>query len=477
MIDFTNLWTGLDWFILAVYFVAVLGVGVLMHKRANKSFKSFFVASRRLTIPVLVGVAAAGWYDSWTIVGLAECGWTMGISVLFIYVFPASFLRLPLAVIIGPLVRDKMPDYVVTLPDMICYFYDKRTKFISAVTIAVGILYDAALLFAIGQVMHLVAGVPIYVAMVIAGGIILAYTSLAGLWGLAVTDMIQFAVMTVSAGVLAWGILSQPGGLPGIFEQIKAVDPLLLTPLGHNSSLDVLAWVIAAASLYVNAQSYQRFGAAKSGSDIKVAYSLMMIIGMSFSAVMVMAGMAASVLFPAAASPAEGFWAAVFTVLPAGLRGLFVAALCAAVMSTVSADWLVSSTALVNDLYRGFINPRMTDASVLRSTKVVLIFISIFCVAGTYFWQAGIGKAWYYLGGFQTAVFFIPILAGLFYKKKTATGGFIAVLAGVLIYITWEFILKAPFGVPSNVATWVSSLVIYFIACTATYKGTEVKSQ
>ena len=84
MIDFSSLWGGVDWAILVVYFIAVLGVGFLMHKRASTSFKSFFVASRRLTIPVLIGVAMAGWYDSWTIVGLAECGWTMGISIIFI---------------------------------------------------------------------------------------------------------------------------------------------------------------------------------------------------------------------------------------------------------------------------------------------------------------------------------------------------------------------------------------------------------
>lgn len=50
----------------------------------------------------------AGWYDSWTIVGLAECGWTMGISIIFIYVVPTGVMRLPLALWIGPLTRDKI---------------------------------------------------------------------------------------------------------------------------------------------------------------------------------------------------------------------------------------------------------------------------------------------------------------------------------------------------------------------------------
>ncbi len=470
MIDFNTLWTGLDWLILVIYFIGVLGVGFMMHKRASTSFKSFFVASRKLTIPVLIGVAMAGWYDSWTIVGLAECGWTMGISVIFIYVVPTGIMRLPLALWIGPMTRDKIPDYVVTLPDLVHYFYDKKTKLLAAVVPIFSVLYSAALLFAVGDVLHLVSGLPIYLTVVIAGLGIIFYTAMAGLWALAVTDMIQFAVMTIAAGALAIGVLTQFGGAQPIWDAISAVDPVLLTPLGHNTALDVLAWVIAAAALYVNAQSYQRFGAAKGGAEIKVAYSVMLGIGISFSSIMVFTGMAASVMFPAAASPAEGFWATVFTVLPVGFRGLFVAALVAAVMSTSSADILISAGILAKDIIKDFFKPDLSDAGTIQVTRFLIVAVGIFIIVGTYLWSEGIAKAWYYIGGFQVAVFFIPIVAGFFYKKKTAAGGFIAVLVSIIAYAVWQFVLGAPYGIPSNVATWFISIIVYFIACSATYK-------
>ncbi len=471
MIDFKPLWTGVDWLILLVYFVGVLGVGFMMHKRASTSFKSFFVASRKLTIPVLIGVAMAGWYDSWTIVGLAECGWTMGISVIFIYVVPTGIMRLPLALWIGPMTRDKIPDYVVTLPDLVQYFYDKKTKLLAAVVPIFSVLYSAALLFAVGDVLHLVSGLPIYLTVVIAGIGIIFYTAMAGLWALAVTDMIQFAVMTVAAGALAIGVLTHFGGVQPIWEAVAAVDPLFVTPLGHNSALDVMAWVIAAAALYVNAQSYQRFGAAKGGGEIKVAYSVMLGIGISFSSIMVFTGMAASVMFPGAASPAEGFWATVFTVLPVGFRGLFVAALVAAVMSTSSADILISAGILAKDVVKDFFVPDMTDKGTIKLTRFLIVAVGAFIILGTYLWSEGIAKAWYYIGGFQVAVFFVPIVAGFFYKKKTAIGGFIAVLVSIIAYAVWQFALGAPYGIPSNVATWFVSLIVYFIACNATYKN------
>lgn len=73
-----------------------------------------------------------------------------------------------------------------------------------------------------------------------------------------------------------------------------------------------------------------------------MAYSLMLVIGLVFSTAMVVAGLASSVIHPDAGTFSEGYWATIFEVLPAGARGLFVAALIAAVMSTVSADMLIT---------------------------------------------------------------------------------------------------------------------------------------
>ncbi len=380
MINFTNMWTNIDWIILALYFVGVLLVGVSMRSRAGKSVKSFFVASRRLTVPIVIGVAAAGWYDSWTIVGLAECGYTMGIVTLLIFVAPEAILRLPLAVIIGPHVRDKIPDWVVTVPDMMAYLYSKKVKLISAVTYIANLLYDSALLCAIAEVLKLVTGMPM-------------------LWSLAIS------------------------------------------------------------------------AAAQSGADIKIAYSLMLSMGVSFSAVMVFAGMAAVAFFgDVAASPSEGFWALVFSVLPVGFRGLFVAALCAAVMSTVSSDWLLFATCAVNDIYRGFLRPQMSEASTVVGMRVAVVVFGVICTIGTMFWADGIANAWYYLGGFLFAMFFIPITCGLFYKKKSASGALWCIVYSAFMYVLWEFVLGCPFAVPSSLFVSVTGAVIYFIVCNATYK-------
>lgn len=475
MIDFTQLWGVWDWAVLVAYFIGVMSVGFVMHRKASKNFKSFFVASRRLTIPVLVGVAAAGWYDSWTIVGLGELGATVGVSIIMFYVVPAGVLRLPLALWIGPMTRDKIPDYVVTLPDLIRYFYNKPAGVLASVVPMASILYCCALTFAVGEVLHMVSGIPIVVTMIVTGIAMIIYTTMAGMWGLAVTDLIQFTVMTVSAAAVMLGIFHHFGSASGLYEAVMASDPAKLSLTGNLTGAEALGHVLAAAALYVNAQSYQRFGAAKEGGDIKVAYSLVMIVGMTFSVAMVFTGLASSVIHPEAASASEGFWGTVFEVLPPGVRGLFVAALIAAVMSTVSADMLITGGILVKDIYKDLFRPGLTDQQVLKGTRVMIVACGVFIVIGTYLWRNGIGSAWTVIGGFQVAVFLIPILGGFFFKKKTGIGGLIAIISGILFYIIWQFALGIPYGIPSSVATWVVGGIIYFIACFATGNRSDDK--
>ena len=471
MLDFKELWTSIDWIVIILYFVCILMVGVSMRRRAGKSVKSFFVASRRLTIPILIGVAAAGWYDSWTIVGLAECGYTMGIVVILVFVVPEALLRLPLATIIGPHVRDKIPDWVVTVPDMMAYLYNNKVKLISAFTYIANLLYDSALLFAIAEVLKLVTGMPFVVSLVISGLVIVAYTALSGLWGLAVTDLIQFVIMTISAGALMMGIITMYGGLPEVWTRVGEINPTFLEPMGNMGIMEAIAWVISACAMYCEAACYQRFSAAQSGTEIKTAFSIMLSMGVTFSMVMVLAGMAALAFFgDVASTPAEGFWGLVFSVLPAGMRGLFVAALCAAVMSTVSSDWLLFSTCAVNDIYRGFINKNMSEESTVKGMRIAVGVFGVICVVGTIFWADGIANAWYYLGGFLFSMFFIPITAGLFYKRKTASGGLWCIVYSAIMYVTWEFILVCPGGIPTSLFVSVTGAIVYFAVSNITYK-------
>lgn len=467
--DFQNLWSGIDWFVIILYFAAVIGIGFGFRRRASRNMKSFFVASRRLTIPIMICVATASWYDSWSIVGVAECGALMGISFIFIYVIPGVFLRLPLALVIGPAVRSKIPDWVVTFPDLFEYLYDRKTKLAQAVFFMPVVLYESAPLLAAGQVLHLVTGWNIWVLLIAVAVVIIFYTSLSGMFGLAVTDMIQFLVMGISTGAVALGLYFSFDGFDNLFRQAGEYNPDFLTLTGGQSPAEIFAWVISAIAMYANAQSYQRFGSSKTGGDIAVSYTLMMFFGGIFSMTWVFTGIAGVLKFPDAASHNEQFWGVIFTILPEGMRGLFVAAIIAAVMSTASADMLLAAGTLMSNIIKDFIKPDMTERQNVIGTKIALWIIGGFIVLGTIFFQDGISKAYYYFGGFQVSVFMVPLLIGLYYEKRTPAAGFWSLVICVVLYFVWEFILGAPFGIPTNVITWITSIVLFMVISKLTY--------
>ena len=175
------MWPGIDTFLILLYFAGILFVGIFMKRKASTSMKSFFVASRRLTIPILIGVGAASWEDSWSIVGAAECGATMGVCIIFFYLIPTTILKLPCALWIGPRVRERFPDWVVTLPDMMAYLYDNKTKLVAALGILPQMFYDAAITVAGGEVISYVTGINMWVSFGLMGFICILYTSLSGL--------------------------------------------------------------------------------------------------------------------------------------------------------------------------------------------------------------------------------------------------------------------------------------------------------
>lgn len=467
-----GLWSSVDWVVLLAYFPLVGIIGFLFATIASKSMKSFFLSNRAFTIPILIGTGFASWYDSWTIVGQAAAAWEMGVALCFAYLLPNALLRLPLAYWIAPLVSDKIPDDVYTLPDLIEHLYDKRSGLISVALSVTDIVYSGALALIVAQVIHMITGFPTIWMVALVAGCVALYTSLAGLWGVAISDIIQFVIMMVAGGTLGFALLSYRGGIDSTVRILLSEDPALLSPLGHENWASILAWVVAALALYTSPQAYQRFMAARSGNQARVAYSIVLWLGLIFGCIMVFAGLVARAHFPDL--PAEqGFWTVALSCMGPGLRGLFVAGLAAAAMSTTDTDLLVASTVLVKNVYRDLINPRLTELQVVRANRTLIPILLFFVVLASLLFQEGIDKAWYYIGGFQTACFFVPLVAGLFYSRKTPQGGFIALASAIVFYVVWEFVLGAPFEIPSNTATWIFSVIVYFVACNLTYRKSQ----
>jgi Na+/pantothenate symporter len=119
----------------------------------------------------------------------------------------------------------------------------------------------------------------------------------------------------------------------------------------------------------------------------------------------------------------------------------------------------------------------MTERQTVRGIRIGIVCFGIACICGTYLWADGIANAWYYLGGFMFSMFFIPIIAGLFYKRKTGAGGLACIVYSALMYVVWEFVLACPGGIPTSVFITITGAIVYFVVCNLTYKGGAAPSE
>ena len=456
-----ELWTGWDSLILLAYFPAVAAIGYVYRTRSKEGLAQFILAGRALPLPILLGTAFASWYDTWTIMGQAEAVWEMGMALLFIYILPTAIFRVPLALWIGPIFRDRMPEHVYTLPDLLGHLYGERTGKLSSVLILIQLVYSGALLFIVAEAIRLVMGFPIMPTVIVCALVVLFYTTLSGLWATAVTDLFQFVVMTSAGGLLVYFLWQAFGGFSGLAASLDAQDPSLMQPGGHESWPSILAWCVTVLALYTSPQSYQRFGAAKRGKDIQVAYLLVLALGVAYGSVMVIVGLAARASFPELAA-SEGIWRVIMEALPAGARGLFLVGLASAAMSTLDTDLLWGSTVIVKNIVHEIFGVEMTEERMVRANRIAIPILCGFLVLFTRLFEEGVARAWYYVGGFSAAVFFFPVVGGLVTARRSERSGWLTLVLGLTFYVGWQAFIAPRWDIPSNFATFLVSGAVFF---------------
>jgi len=190
-------------------------------------------------------------------------------------------------------------------------------------------------------------------------------------------------------------------------------------------------------------------------------YLLVLALGVSYGAVMVLVGLAARALYPEL-PPSEGIWHTIFGTLPAGARGLFMVGLAAAAMSTLDTSLLWGSTVIVKNIFQDTFGFKMSEEKIVRANRLMIPVLCVFLIGTTRLYEGGVARAWYYIGGFTAAVFFFPVVGGLFLRRRVPQAGWLTLSAGCLFYILWQLLAAEETGIPSNFATFVFSFLVFF---------------
>ncbi|MFZ5945830.1 MAG: sodium:solute symporter family protein [Bacillota bacterium] len=446
-------WTSLDWFAIILYLAALVLIGWYVSKKVTSS-DDYYVAGRALTYPIAVGTIMATWYGSGAVFGTAELAFGVGIAAFVVWCIPAHLGRIPLALWVAPKVRNIEG---TTIPALLGQLYAKPVAILGAILI---VLFSTRLqdIVSVGIMGNSITGIENWVVGSIIVGIVLIYTLFGGLWSVAMTDVLQFLLMTTITLLLLPILWIKVGG----FEGLQAVLPAgHFTPTGGMPFSRLLVFFLLGFQVYADPAAYQRFSAANSANTAKRAYLTCLIVWLAFDVVMTLLGIAARGLYPEVA-PAKAFLAAAINNLPPFVAGLWIASILSAIMSSMDSFFLVGATTLANDIYKPLFKKDATDADLIKMTRIFVILIGgIGCAAAFQFKM--VLDAAIFLGGLYLASALVPVIGGLFWTgRRTVAGGFMSMLAGMVTTFIWQ-LLKNPYGLKPMLIALPISFVFFLI--------------
>ncbi|MEU2879195.1 sodium:solute symporter [Streptomyces sp. NPDC007070] len=459
-----------DYTVIVVYLAGMLGMGWWGMRRA-RSKSEFLVAGRRLGPAMYSGTMAAIVLGGASTIGGVGLGYKYGLSGAWM-VFTIGLGLLALSVFFSARIARLK---VYTVSEMLDLRYGGKAGLISGVVMwAYTLMLAVTSTIAYATIFDVLFDLNRTVAIVLGGAIVVAYSTLGGMWSITLTDMVQFVVKTIGVLLLLLPIaVVKAGGFSGMKAKLPTS---YFDPLGIGGETIFTYVLIYTFGMLIGQDIWQRVFTARSdrvaraGGTVAGAYCLVYALA---GAVI---GTAAKVLYPNLTSADDAFATIVKDELPVGVRGLVLAAALAAVMSTSSGALIACATVANNDIWsrlRGAVRPggeahgEAAEAhDEVRDNRLFILVMGL-AVIGTAIALNDVVEALTVAYNLLVGGLLVPILGGLLWKRGTAQGALASVIVGGLAVIG----LMAGYGILANEPVYyglLASLAAYLVVSLAT---------
>jgi SSS family solute:Na+ symporter len=418
----------LDYVVIALYFAVMIGAGYWGLRRARNA-EDYLVAGRRLGPFMYVGTLSAVVLGGASTIGGVALGYENGISGMWLVFWIGMGV-----IALGILMSTRLSRLgVYTVSEMLENRYGAASRLISAIIIAAYALMIAVTsTIAIGTVFEVVLPLPPTVAILIAGGIVVAYSVAGGMWSITLTDYLQFLIMTVGIFFLLLPLtIAAAGGFSGMQETLPA-SYFDLTAIGWQTIFTY--FLLFFFGLMIGQDIWQRVFTARSPEIARWGSIAAGVYCLLYALAGALVGTAARVILPNLATPDDAFARVASEALPAGITGLVLAAALAAVMSTASAGLLASSTILANDVYAGFAAGGDRNRVLVNRATTLLVGIIVLVVSLLVTDVVGALTVAYDL---LTGALFVSIVGALFWRRATAAGALASMAAGSVVVVVF----------------------------------------
>lgn len=442
----------------------------LRGKKEQDKTTSYYLGGRTLGPWVLIFTVLASAASAGTFIGTAGLTYAQGYGWVW-----GAMMQVPSAILALGLVGKKYAIVarklrLITFTDFFKERYESKVvTFLTAICMVIFLVaYMVAQFVGGARVLVSITGIDYTVLAVIFAGVVALYTAFGGFLAAAFTDAAQGVVMFFG-GVALWiVVLVAVGGMSAVEAGQRELDPNLLVLPGASGfdlpmmiSYAVMFGLLLAALPHVSVRAMSYRDSAALHKALWIGPAIMAVFTLGFGAM----GLIGRILYPEAELADLVLPTLIIDHLPGPLAGAVLAAPLAAVMSTVDSMILVVSSALVRDLYAGFVNPRMTDRAQSKAGSWASLGIGVVVLALALdppnFLQYVINFA---IGGLEAGLF-VPLILGLYWKRGNALGAGASLIGGMTYYLlAANFVPTLALGMMPVLMATVFSLVVYLLA-------------
>ena len=426
---------------ISLYFLLLIFIGIYAMKKSTSDNSEYLLGGRNVSAKVTALSAGASDMSGWMLMGLPGAAFISGLNSIW--------LALGLVIgayvnyqIVAPRLRvfTELADDSLTIPE----FFSKRfaldkgnVRLIASIVIILFFtVYTASGLVAGGKLFESAFGLNYELGIIITVGVVVLYTILGGFLAVSLSDFIQGIIMLIALVAVPMATLSHFDG-----HETQILINSMTMNFSNFEFFAILSLMTWGLGYFGQPHIIVRFMAIDSHKNLKKAKK----IGLSWMTISIIGALATGLVGasfmannPESISDPETIFIFLSQFLfHPFIAGWFLAAILAAVMSTISSQLLVSSSSLVEDIYKTYANTKPTAASLLLSSRICVLIVavvaSVIAMDSTSSVLALVSNAW---AGFGAA--FGPlVLFSLWWRRLTHSGAVAGIIVGAVTVLLW----------------------------------------
>ena len=476
--------------IIIIYFIITVLIGVLSGRKTKSAAAFTGVA---LSTVAIVCASTGEWLGGTATTGVSEYGFLYGLSGWW-YTIANGIGVLFLGLLFAKLFRSLETG---TVPGIIEKFFGVHARTVSCIILTIVMLaVGLSQMIAAGKLGESLLGIPFWISAVIFAIIFIVYTLAGGMNAVASTNVLHLIVMYVGVIIAMIIAVSGAGGLQAFKSGIDGLQTSSGGSFWNMFSIGgskVSSWIIASLLGACTAQAgLQPVLSSRNAKQARKACIITAFVAAPFGFFTATLGMAARVMYEKGtllqgmelAQAGKSALPELMMNMNPIAGGLVLAAILAAVLSTVSPIILAAGTMVTRDVYQRVLHPEASDEQVLKMGRITTAISGIICCVGAIFlWKASTVLELVYAAYSLRGALFVVVLFGIYWKYASSKGAIWGMICTAVAAVAWVAIKLATGSYPLKFGSFAVSetyiAVVVAAVCTVIFslifKPTEIE--